>query len=293
MKRWIVVGSILIAALGVIAGGVWAFGWTDAEEDEATEAPTRLQFVTTSTNMTLEENRFVVTMWQGGEYFNDASAMTVTATNPNGGEPDEVVWQGEAVNYPDYAIPYWVAYPEITAEGLWQFEMTVQLNNGETINGTLLTRVGRDDKGIKAGMAAVASDNVIPANSELPLFRITSDVDPMEELYHLTVTDALASGRPSLISFATPGLCSNKICTPVLDSTIKPLAENFSGEVNVLHVEVYDLATSEFVPAFNEWGLSYEPWTYLVDAEGAVVARWDGPVSVLELTPQIEALLSD
>jgi glutathione peroxidase-family protein len=41
-----------------------------------------------------------------------------------------------------------------------------------------------------------------------------------------------------------------------------------------------------------EWGLSYEPWTYLVDGAGKIVARYDGPLALSEIRPQIEALLA-
>ncbi|NJL92949.1 MAG: hypothetical protein HC915_04120 [Anaerolineae bacterium] len=289
--RWIISRVGLGLTLGILLSLLVAC--TGSQQEAATSVPPlNLQFVTTSTNMTLQENRLVVTLWRGGDYYAEVESLQVRAHDPN--QPQHpVVWEGPATAYPDYAIPYWVAYPEVSAPGLWRFGLTVKTTHGQTVEGSLLVQVRADDAGVQVGMPAPPSQTLALSTTELPLYQISSDAAPLPALYSQSVAEALVSGRPSLITFATPGLCTNRICTPVLDSTIKPIAERYGELLNVLHVEVYDLQTSQYVPAMAEWGLSYEPWTYLVDGQGRVWARFDGPVSVLELTPALEALLAE
>lgn len=66
--------------------------------------------------------------------------------------------------------------------------------------------------------------------------------------------------------------------------------------MNFLHVEVYkNLDASsreelELVEAVEAWELPSEPWTFLVDSDGVVSARFEGTVSADELTSAIEKL---
>jgi len=40
-----------------------------------------------------------------------------------------------------------------------------------------------------------------------------------------------------------------------------------------------------------EWGLDTEPWVFVLDADGKVVARFSGPLSPTELLASLEPLL--
>ena len=120
-----------------------------------------------------------------------------------------------------------------------------------------------------------------------PLESITSDPDPDPRLYEMTVAEAVGSGRPSVIVFATPAFCTGQTCGPVLDAA-KSLIDR-RPDVNWVHVEVYDnldaagpenLVLAEPV---SEWGLPTEPWVFLVDADGVVTDRFEGVVGPAEL----------
>jgi glutathione peroxidase-family protein len=41
----------------------------------------------------------------------------------------------------------------------------------------------------------------------------------------------------------------------------------------------------------REWGLETEPWTFLVGADGKIVERFEGSVSVNELEQAVDALV--
>jgi hypothetical protein len=64
------------------------------------------------------------------------------------------------------------------------------------------------------------------------------------------------------------------------------VASRFEGEeVRFIHVEVFE--DNDPAKGFNrwmkQWKLQTEPWTFLVGADGRIVERYEGAVSVDEL----------
>jgi len=127
---------------------------------------------------------------------------------------------------------------------------------------------------------------------------VLSDVDelalidtsetPDEALHELTIAEALELDRPLVIGFATPAFCETRMCGPVVEGVLRPLSERYSETVEVLHIEPFDIAQArngELVPvaAMREWGLATEPWVFVTDAQGRVVAKFEGPVTVEEV----------
>ncbi len=134
------------------------------------------------------------------------------------------------------------------------------------------------------GTAAPPSDTPTAAGVA-DLAEITTDLDPDPALYELSVAAAVASGRPTVVVFATPRFCQTAICGPTLDG-IKEYAAG-RPEVNFVHVEVFtnldDPENLEVVPAVTEWGHTSEPWIFVVDADGNVAARFEGVATPEEL----------
>ena len=67
------------------------------------------------------------------------------------------------------------------------------------------------------GAAAPMSVNRTLA-TESDIQKLTSDFEPDPALYQITVADAVASGRPTVVAFNTPQFCQTSICAPVLES---------------------------------------------------------------------------
>ncbi len=112
---------------------------------------------------------------------------------------------------------------------------------------------------------------------------IDSAVTPDPALHTITIADAIASGKPSLVMFATPGYCSSRFCGPSYE-IVRGLMPKYSGQVHFIHVEVY----KEFVKltpsdTFLEWNLRTEPWFFIVDGKGIISARFDGATTGAEL----------
>lgn len=135
----------------------------------------------------------------------------------------------------------------------------------------------------EVGEKAPASET--PTHPERPLGEITTDPDPDPALYEISVADAVTSGRPSVVVFASPAFCQTATCGPVVDA-VSEIRERHPDAAFV-HVEVYErLGEGDAlapVPAVTEWGLPSEPWIFVVASDGTVAARFEGTVSAAEI----------
>jgi hypothetical protein len=131
------------------------------------------------------------------------------------------------------------------------------------------------------------------------LDELTTDLDPDPDLYAKTIAEALDEGIPLVISFATPAYCKTATCGPQLE-TLKRLKTSHSERINFIHVEVYDnppeiresgISVAKLSPTLAEWGLPTEPWTFVIDAEGLIRAKYEGFVSSAELEEAITSTL--
>lgn len=125
---------------------------------------------------------------------------------------------------------------------------------------------------------------------------IDSSPAPNPELHRMTIADAIASGKPTVIAFVTPAFCQTRFCGPVLDQVVTPAWTDFKGRVNFLHVEPYDIAkarggTLVTVPAVQDWKLLAEPLIFVVGRDGIITAKFEGIMDYPELRAAIEETL--
>lgn len=126
---------------------------------------------------------------------------------------------------------------------------------------------------------------------------IDSSTPPRPELHDLTVADALKNGKPTLIAFATPAFCQTRFCGPVVDAVVAPLWQEYGSRMNFLHIEPYKLdearkGTLVAIPEMATWGLQSEPWVFVLDGAGRVVAKFEGVMSQEEVEPSVQKVLS-
>jgi hypothetical protein len=122
--------------------------------------------------------------------------------------------------------------------------------------------------------------------------KVTTRVPPDESLLRVSVAEALRERVPFVVTFATPKFCTSRTCGPVVD-VVEEVARRFEGtRVRFIHVEVYE--GNDPARGYNrwmqEWGLTTEPWTFVVGADGRIVERFEGTVSVRELEAAVEPL---
>jgi hypothetical protein len=144
-----------------------------------------------------------------------------------------------------------------------------------------------DDTDPMPGVGEPAIPMKTRTTTDHELGELTTDPDPDPSFYTTSLDEALTSGTPTVVVFATPAFCVSQTCGPMLDE-VKAVASDHPG-ANYIHVEIYDNATSadtddlQLDPAVTAWGLPSEPWVFVVDAEGVVVARFEGTLQEGEL----------
>jgi hypothetical protein len=127
---------------------------------------------------------------------------------------------------------------------------------------------------------------------------IDSSYPPRPAMHETTIADAVASGRPAVIAFATPAYCTSRICAPVMETVMDPLFAEFGDRATFIHVEPFvlrDLREANArnpVPAAREWRLQTEPWLFVVGADGAVRAKFEGIIGVDEVEQALLAALA-
>jgi hypothetical protein len=152
------------------------------------------------------------------------------------------------------------------------------------------------------GSASVAVGAPAPPSETLTLDDVqdVAEIDtsdpPIPDMHTLTIAEAVTSGKPSVIVFATPAFCLSRICGPTKD-VVDNLFEQYKDEVNFIHVEPYELDRARSgeglfaVPALSEWGLTSEPWVFLVDSGGIVAAKFETVVTLDELEQALTPLV--
>lgn len=128
--------------------------------------------------------------------------------------------------------------------------------------------------------------------SETPTLRrggdaasLTTRRPPDVALLQHSVAESVRAKRPFVVVFATPKFCASRTCAPVVD-VVEEVAHRQAGSpVRFIHAEVYE--GNDPAKGYNrwmhEWGLTTEPWTFVVGADGRVSDGFEGPVSVREL----------
>lgn len=130
----------------------------------------------------------------------------------------------------------------------------------------------------------------------IPLTDLDTSREPLPALHELTIAEAVAGGKVAVIAFATPAFCQTRFCGPVLETAVVPAWRSYGDRINVVHVEPFDVPAARSgslkpEPVALEWGLLTEPWIFVVDRNGRVASKFEGIVSLEEVTAAIEAAL--
>jgi hypothetical protein len=151
--------------------------------------------------------------------------------------------------------------------------------------------------------APLSENKTLAAFGDLAL--ITTDYSPDEALYQVTVREAVESPLPAVVVFASPAFCTTPTCGPQVDA-VSELRAKYDGQANFIHVEIYDnpdeiqgdLTKARIAPTVDEWGLTQLPhwfnesWTFVLDSDGRVQARFEGFATVVELEESLQATLN-
>jgi hypothetical protein len=129
------------------------------------------------------------------------------------------------------------------------------------------------------------------------LEEIDSSTPPRAELHQMRVAEAIEQKRPFVVVIASPSFCTSRLCGPVTDE-VAALYPKYHDRVEFIHIEPYDLALlrseNKFRPvgATLEWKLPTEPWTFVVNGQGRLAAKFEGLATRDEIEKAIQRMLS-
>ncbi len=271
---------------------VWLAGCSPgatATPTPVTPGPSTLSVGVASNDFPVGQPRVPFVLLRGSQAIGDARSVELKAFDLSSGTP-VAGWQGTAVAYNDYDIPYWVAAPGLPHAGNWGLGAVVTLADGHQEHAQFIIQALDDPGAPTIGETPPASENRT-LKTEPDLTKLTSDTSPEPGLYQMTVAAAMKSGKPVVITFATPAFCTSRLCAPVVDSEKKVYGE-FKDRVNFIHIEVYkSFNPLVYADEMDQWHLTSEPWTFVLDRGGKVAARLGGPVSPRELTAVLQTVL--
>ncbi len=179
--------------------------------------------------------------------------------------------------------------------GTWKLDISTPAPDGSASRAELSFEVAE---------ATAAPANGAPA--PLTESKTIDDVDSLDQittgslqdpdLYRVSLDEAVRSGLPTVVVFASPAFCINAVCGPQVE-VLTQLKDKYSGRANFVHVDFYDnpaeiqgdLDKGVISPAVVEWGLPSIEWTFVIDRKGVVATRFEAFATFEE----VEAALLD
>jgi len=101
-----------------------------------------------------------------------------------------------------------------------------------------------------------------------------------------------------VVVFATPAFCVTATCGPQVQ-VVSQIKDRFQDQANFIHVDFYDnpeeiqgdLNLARLSPTVIEWGLPSNEWSFVLDREGMISARFEAFATLDELRQAIERVL--
>ncbi|MAF53434.1 MAG: hypothetical protein FI707_11020 [SAR202 cluster bacterium] len=289
-------------AIGAMAAAFAACGGASVEPTPVLTEPTApessgedIVAVLATSDIAVGDNRIVfglIEPGRGGIKDAEVVVQTFLITDQGIDGPKQTA-EAKFITWPGGIGGVFVVHLSFDEPGPRGLGIVMRETGGEEIPVSATIEVQAESLSPAIGSQAPASESKTAKNaSDLP--EVTTDLRPDLDLYTLTVKEALASPVPLLVTFASPAYCQTATCGPQVD-VVKDLKDNRSGSMNFIHIEVFDnpteiegdLTRAKISPTMEEWGLVTEPWTFVMDGQGAVRAKFEGFVTAAELEAAI------
>jgi hypothetical protein len=297
---------VLVAAVGLIAAGCGGGTGPGERAGGLQVFPASFELVAGEpgrflVGLTTPENRFV----GGGSVdlaFSFLGEDRAGAAEPAGratgmflpipGQEDRPIPDVPTAAAADGARGVYAAETTFDRPGFYEVEVSADLE-GTPSSGNGAFDVVAEPKVPSPGERAPLTENHVLDEPGVPEESIDSRAAtggiPDPELHDTTIAEAIRSGRPVLVVFATPVYCVSRFCGPVTDM-VAELAAEYGDRAEFIHVEIWaDFQEGALNEAAADWllrdGDLEEPWVFLIGADGRIAARWDNVATRAEIEP--------
>ena len=209
------------------------------------------------------------------------------------GEMQEVV--ARFSHFPDGVRGFHVTTVNFTDPGRWNLILHIP------------SEAGFDDVGIAIDvpldtLAPSVGDTAPPSQSRTltdvaNIADLSTGETPDPGLYLISLADAVGADKPFVVVFASPGFCTNAFCGPQAE-VLSEVRGIFGDAANYVHVDLFENPEQVRLgeepietPILEEWGLHTDEWTFIVNAQGVVVARFEAFAPLAEVEAALAELL--
>jgi hypothetical protein len=265
---------------------------------EVAQATAQMEVTLVASELVVGPNRFAVGLFDGAGHMVQEAEVHFHYYDLS--QPDTPVLEVEAdatpIHTPDGFTTIFAHEREFERAGDWGVEVQARLPDGTAAIKRIGFEVLADSPTLKPGQKVPALDTPTAAEVSNDLSQLTSAQKPNPAFYELSLAEALADDKPTVLLFATPAFCQTRFCGPAYELTDE-LQKRYRDAFDFVHVEVY---TGLPNPAANNWevapsmiafGLTTEPWLYLINSGGTIVYRVEGVFTKAEVERQMQALL--
>ncbi|MDX6685224.1 MAG: hypothetical protein QOF86_1352, partial [Baekduia sp.] len=164
--------------------------------------------------------------------------------------------------------------------GKWTLLVTT-MTGGKLVAAPSQVQVSdpQDDPIPRVGQMApkVTTDTLASAKGDV------SKIDtrqPPDDMHDVSFANVLGK-QPVALLFATPQLCTSRVCGPVTDEMLQ-LKQKYGNRMEFIHQEVYNAndPNKGVRPPLAKFGLQSEPWLFTVKADGTIAARLEGSIGL-------------
>ncbi|MDE3088661.1 MAG: thioredoxin family protein [Chloroflexota bacterium] len=283
----------LAACAGQSAGGFAPTSTPTADSQSG------LQIVSVASEIVVGPNRFAVGLIDPAKgMIHDASVHFRYFDLSDPSKP-ALESEADAVRYqtPDGETTYYAQEREFKRAGDWGVEVQARMPDGTVSDKRIGFRVLANSPTLKVGAKPPALKTRTAAEVDNDLHKLSSATTPNPAFYRVNLAQAITSGKPTVLLFATPAFCQTRMCGPAYD-VVSAVQQKYGDGVNFIHVEVYTglpnpAATGfQLDPAMHAFGLTTEPWVFLIDKNGVIAYRVEGPVTEGEIEQHLQPLLN-
>jgi hypothetical protein len=183
---------------------------------------------------------------------------------------------------------FYGAEVELPEAGNWMVAAALEVDGGRRVGQGA---VPVSDK-VPAAVGTTAQTHKNPVGTTAARRKKLCTRDPACPLHAISLDDALAAGKPTVLNFGTPLLCASQMCGPVVDEQMV-VADKLGGKASFIHVEIYpSRSTAKPVKTLTDYGFTTEPWVLVIDRDGVIRDRFEGPVTAGQITDALRPLLA-
>jgi hypothetical protein len=183
---------------------------------------------------------------------------------------------------------FYGAQVEFPEAGNWMVAAALDLDGGRAVGQGAVPVAAK----VPAAVGSKAKPVATPVATTAAGRKKICTREPACPLHTISLDDALTAGRPTVVTFATPLLCSSQMCGPVVDEQMVA-ADKLGGKASFIHVEIYPSRnTAKPARTFLQYGFTTEPWLLVVDRDGVIRARHEGPVTAGQIEDALRPLLA-